>query len=223
MQSNIHDQRLVEKWLTGWSLSRHSPLPVKNGAAFRVDVGWPQQKTRYVFPRFVDEFIHLAHTITEPWVFLKVCAAPEVISSRMPSQWVIQPPGFLMTCSLPMSAKNIGLPDGYLLAMKEEAPAFIVKILTIEGDTAATGRLVFVDDIVVYDRIETVPEHRRKGLATIVLLALENLALSRGITTGVLVATEAGKALYETLGWEVYSLYTSVVIPGREESGNSLG
>ena len=89
----------------------------------------------------------------------------------------------------------------------------MVNILTDSGDIAASGRLVFVNDLVIYDRIETAAAHRRKGLATIVLKTLESLAISRRKTQAVLVATEAGKALYETLGWTLYSEYTSVVIP----------
>ncbi|WP_346320326.1 GNAT family N-acetyltransferase [Chitinophaga sp. YIM B06452] len=65
----------------------------------------------------------------------------------------------------------------------------------------------------IYDRIETAPLHRRKGLATIVLKKLEDLAMSRAKTKGLLVATQAGKVLYEALGWKLYSAYTSIVIP----------
>lgn len=207
------DQHIVEKWLKGWSLSRELPLPVKYGSGFRVDVGWPQQKARYVFPDFNHEITDLANTIVEPWIFLKVCAPPEVFKSILPSPWVIQPPGFMMTCSRPMLSKKIDLADGYILEVKEEMPVAIAKVLTNSGDIAAIGRLILVDDFVIYDRIATNELHRRKGLATIILKTLENIAISKGSTNGVLVATEAGKALYETLGWTLSSLYTSVVIP----------
>lgn len=207
------DPNILEKWLTGWSLSRGLPLPVKSGSGFRVDVGWPEQKARYVFPGFTNEFTDLANTITEPWVFLKVCAPADVIKDRIPSQWVLQPPGFMMTCFKTMSSPERALTDEYILDVKNEVPVSIAKILTIHGDIAAIGRLVFVDDFVIYDRIETDTLHRRKGLATIILKTLETIAISRGKTKAVLVATEAGKALYETLGWTLYAPYTSVVIP----------
>ena len=207
------DPYIVEKWLKGWSLSRGLPLPVKNGSGFRVDVGWPEQKARYVFPGFTNEFIDLANTITEPWVFLKVCAPADLIKNRIPSQWVIQPPGFMMTCFTTMSSPKSALTDEYILEVKNEVPVSIAKVLTANGDIAATGRLVFADDFVIYDRIETDALHRRKGLATIILKTLEGIAVSRGKTKAVLVATEAGKALYETLGWTLYAPYTSVVIP----------
>jgi len=213
MRQDIIDPSIVEKWLRGWSLSRGLPLPAKSDSGFRVDVGWPEQKTRYVFPGFTNEFIDLANTITEPRVFLKVCAPPGVIKNRIPSRWVIQPPGFMMTCFKTMSSPKSALPDGYVLEVRNEAPVSLAKVLTTNGDIAAIGRLVFVDDFVIYDRIETDMLHRRKGLATMIMKTLEDIAISSGKTNAVLVATEAGKALYETLGWTLYTPYTSVVIP----------
>jgi len=42
---------------------------------------------------------------------------------------------------------------------------------------------------------------------------LEKIALAKGIKQNVLVATEEGKGLYTSLGWDLFSLYTSIVIP----------
>jgi hypothetical protein len=44
--------------------------------------------------------------------------------------------------------------------------------------------------------------------------ALEAIARKAGATQGVLVATSDGRALYEALGWQLHSLYTTAVIPG---------
>ncbi|WP_288375666.1 GNAT family N-acetyltransferase, partial [uncultured Chryseobacterium sp.] len=64
--------------------------------------------------------------------------------------------------------------------------------------------------------IITEKNHQRKGLATFLLKELEKIALSRGVTNNLLVATEEGKLLYETLGWKLYCLHTSVVIPAED-------
>jgi predicted GNAT family acetyltransferase len=82
-------------------------------------------------------------------------------------------------------------------------------------EQAAIGRLIVVDDVAVYDRVITEEEHRRKGLASIVLAKLEEIALSKGVSNNFLVATQQGKLLYESLGWKLYSSYTSIVIPDR--------
>lgn len=54
--------------------------------------------------------------------------------------------------------------------------------------------------------------HRRKGLGTLLMKELEKIALANNVTTNFLVATEEGKSLYISLGWEIYSFYSSAVI-----------
>jgi predicted acetyltransferase len=69
-----------------------------------------------------------------------------------------------------------------------------------------------VDDLEIYDRISTTINYRRKGLAAVLMNELEKIALSKGIYKNFLATTEEGKLLYKSLGWELYCLYTSVVI-----------
>lgn len=213
MQSHQVNPQLLEKWLKGWSQSRGLPLPEKYGSGFKVSVDWPEQKARYVFPELTGEFPRLMKEITEPWVFGKVCAAPSEVQKILCDGWEIQEPGYLMTCTRRMAGERVTLPLGYRVSREVSGPVTIVRILAGDTDLAAIGRVVIVDDLAVYDRIATEPPHRRKGLATLILQLLEETALLQGITHGVLVATEQGKALYETLGWELISPYTSVVIP----------
>jgi GNAT superfamily N-acetyltransferase len=78
---------------------------------------------------------------------------------------------------------------------------------------ASIGHLVIVGELAVYDRISTEENHKRKGLATLLIKELEKIAVSKNVRNNFLVATEEGRLLYQTLGWEVCSLYTSVVIP----------
>lgn len=205
---------LIEKWLKGWSLSRELPFPVQFESGFKVDVGIEKQKMRYVFPEFNADFIQLAKSIDEPWIWLKVCASPNEIIPNIPEKWIVQPQGYMMSCFHPMNFKHISLPEGYQLDFDSYNSTFVVKIVADTGELASIGRVVLVDDLAVYDRISTESNHRRKGLATILIKELEKLALSKGIYKNFLVATEEGKTLYQSLGWELYCLYTSVVIPG---------
>ena len=203
---------IVEKWLKGWSLSRGLPLPVQFQSGFKVDVGYEKQKARYVFPALNDDFIQLSTCIVEPWVFLKVCASLEDIKHRISEKWIIQPQGYIMSCLHPMNIYDISLHNGYKLEFDSYNSTFVVRIVTPKGELASIGRVVFVEDLAVYDRISTGSGHRRKGLATFLMKELEKIALSRGVFKGFLVATEEGKCLYESLGWQFYSLYTSAVI-----------
>src|SRR3546814_7013050 len=45
----------------------------------------------------------LARAINEPWIFLKACAPPDAVQAMLPSQWIIQRPGHMMTCAGPMA------------------------------------------------------------------------------------------------------------------------
>lgn len=210
MQKNI-SKEVIEKWLKGWSLSRGLPLPTHYKSGFRVDVGYEDQKCRYVFPQLNNDFLELANAIDEPFVFLKVCSAADTIKNKIPGNWVVQPQGYMMMTDGAMAEKNVRLDDGYKIQCVQNNTSYIVQLLS--GETvAAMGRLVLVDDVAVYDRIFTDEQHRRKGLATILMKELEKIALSKGVVKNFLVATEAGKHLYQSLGWQLYTLYTTVTI-----------
>jgi GNAT superfamily N-acetyltransferase len=208
------DPRVVEAWVKGWVLARETPPPLRDSGGFRVDVGWPRQRARYVFLGLTEDLRRLAGTIVDPWVFLKVCAPPEDTRASLPPRWVIQPPGFMMTCSSLMIADGVTLPEGYALDLLQDLPVPIANVLTANGEVAASGRVALVGDFAIYDRIETHPDHRRRGLGRAVMKALEEVARALGANQGVLVATTDGRALYEAIGWRMHSLYTSAVIPG---------
>ncbi|WP_431609914.1 GNAT family N-acetyltransferase [Chryseobacterium sp. 'Rf worker isolate 10'] len=204
---------IVEKWLKGWCLSRQVPFPVPYKSGFHVMVGDEKQKERFVFPELNDDFFQLAHSIDEPWVYLKVSTSPDEFINKIPERWKLQPQGYMMLCFQPMNFSQISLAEGYHLEFSEYNTTFVVRIAAENGEQASIGRVSLIDDIAVYDRIITEKDHQRKGLATFLLKELETIALSKGITNNLLVATEEGKLLYETLGWKMYCLHTSVVIP----------
>lgn len=214
MNRNILLPKIIKSWLTGWSLSRELPLPVEFKSGYKVDVGYENQKARYVFPYLNNDFIELANSIDEAWVYLKVCASPEEIKRYVLQKWIVQPQGFMMNCYGSMKKSNIHLNQDYLFQYAQYNSTYIVKVIAKDGTVASIGRVILVDDLAIYDRIFTDTMHQRKGLATCIIKELEKIAISKGITNNFLVATEQGKLLYESLGWELYSLYTSIVIPG---------
>ncbi len=205
------DPHIVETWVRGWTLARETPPPTRYRNALRVYVGWPRQMVRYVFPSLDREFHFLAEAIVEPWIFLKVCAPPDAVREYLPDRWVIQPAGFMMRCHGKMIRPAKKMTEEYTLECMQEDNITTARLLTTGKEVAAIGRVVQVDSFAVYDRIETHPDHRRRGLASFIMKALENAA---GKQEGLLVATGEGRSLYETLGWRLYTPYTSVVIPG---------
>ncbi|MFZ6747166.1 GNAT family N-acetyltransferase [Undibacterium sp. JH2W] len=203
---------LLAHWLKGWALARGTPLPVAEHGGWRVDVGLPEQKARYVFPGMLPDIAELAHTISEPWVFLKACGSPAALRAILPAHWIIQRPGYLMTLAGRMS-EAAALPAGYVLDIKLAQPMSTVQVLAADGEVAATGRIVLVDGLAIYDNIATQAAHQRRGLGRVVMTQLEAIALEHGIKGGVLVATPDGRALYASLGWELHALYSTAVIP----------
>lgn len=204
---------VIEKWLSAWALSRELPLPIKFKSGYKVDVGYEKQKARYLFAELNDDFIQLTKTINETWVFLKVCASPEDVINKISGKWFFQPQGYLMSCASPMSIPQISLPDDYIVEFENYNSTTLIKIMTKDRELASIGRVIIVDDVAVYDRISTEENHKRKGLATYLMTELEQIAISKNVYKNFLVATEQGKILYQSLGWQVCSLYTSVVIP----------
>jgi GNAT superfamily N-acetyltransferase len=86
-------------------------------------------------------------------------------------------------------------------------------IISKDGSLAASGYAAEHGQAFVFDRINTHPAHRRRGLGRALMAALGEMQQSAG-TTRVLVATEEGRALYSTLGWTLLSDYSTIVIPG---------
>lgn len=210
-------REILEKWLKAWSLSRKLPLPEKYKSGFKVEVGEEKQKTRYVFPEITDDFIKLSKEISEPWIYLKACASAGEIKEKISGKWEIQPPGYMMCCMGGMEFGEKKLPLNYRIISEKYNTVTTLKIFAENGSLACSGHIVTVDDVAVYDRIITEESCRRKGLASFLMSELEKIALLNGISDSFLVATAQGKGLYESLGWELYSPYTSIVIPGPDD------
>ena len=205
------DPELVGRWLKGWALARGTALPVAAHGGWRVDVGWPEQKARHVFPGLLPGIADLAHTISEPWIFLKICASAAALQAILPAHWIIQRPGYMMTLAASMPEAP-DLTAGYQLDITLAESISMVRVLTTDGEVAASGRIVFVDGLAIYDSIETQAPHQRRGLGRVLMKQLEAIATERGIKDGALVATPQGRALYASLGWELHSLYSTAVI-----------
>ncbi len=210
------DRAVVEAWVTGWALARGTPPPAPVDGGFRIDVGWPDQKVRFVFPSCSAAVERLAERIDEPAVFIKVCAPPEPVANLLPARWTIARLGYMMRFSpsiAPPEARRRVHAEQYGLSLTETDAVVVAELKTSAGETVSSGRVALVGRFAVYDRIETSAGHRRRGLAAGVMRALGQVAAARRSCEGVLVATQEGRALYESLGWRLHSLYTTAVIP----------
>jgi len=86
-----------------------------------------------------------------------------------------------------------------------------VRVLDAAGGRAAQGQMALLGEAVVVDRVRTQEAHRRRGLGAFVMRTLADHALEQGAVLGVLGATDAGRALYETLGWKKHATMAECV------------
>ena len=202
---------LLERWLSGWSRSRGLPLPRHAGGGLVVDVGWPGQLRRHVFPDAGVALRTCAAGIHPPFVHLKAAVDAELLREALPAGWTIEAPAYLMRHCGPMTPAHT-LAFGYDIDLSVEHGAYVVRVADGTGAIAASGRITLHDGTAVFDRIETLEPHRRKGLASVVMLALDQLACQAGVTERLLVATEAGTALYASLGWLHVAPWSTAVL-----------
>lgn len=204
------DRDVVSSWIEGWALSRGVAAPVKAYDGFRVDVGLPDQKARYVFAEASAGVAKVSGEIVEPNIFIKVCAPPEAVRPLLASGWGAELLGFMMTAD-GLQHSSTHRPDGYRYKLDLVPGGCIVTAHAEDGELAAGGRVFLAGPTAVFDQIATHPEHRRRGLGRAVMCALGAAAFRDGATKGALVATPDGRALYRTLGWRLHALVTTAV------------
>jgi GNAT superfamily N-acetyltransferase len=204
------DARLVENWLRARSLVRKLPQPIPDHGGLRVETNSAEEIRRYVFAHAVEGLRELAATITIPRILLKFCGPQDVMRELLPERWHFQPPGYMMVRDHIVTTRR-SPPVEYRLEISCEGPTRSGRILTNDGDVVASGCAAEYAGVFIYDRIVTNPLHRRRGLATALIGALEATRTSRAWRE-ILVATQDGRALYATLGWALYSPYTTAFI-----------
>ena len=208
-------------WIHGWAAARSLAPPVPHGEGFHISVGAPRQASRYVFPHPSSTLRDCGAEIQAPWVFLKTRALPEELRALLPERWRIEPLHWMMTCDDRPFPGHRALPPGYLLQVDDDTARTAcghVSVLAPDGELAACGHLVLGERMAIYDRIVTEPAHQRRGLGRAVMQSLKTLAQAHGRHGGVLVATDEGRALYETLGWQLESPWAGAVIPGPDDA-----
>lgn len=211
MQIDLH---LLERWLKGWSLSRGVPLPVREDGGLSVEVGMPLQLRRYVFLDAGPELLARAGQIDMPHIFLKVPVEPAVLQAVLSARWSVEEPGYLMLGPEAMS-KEAQLSNEYRIEIGAEHGAQLVRVMHASGELAASGKVVLHDGCAVFDQIVTEEAHRRRGLGTVVMQALDTLAREAKTTERLLVATEDGRGLYTSLGWKLIAPWTTAVLPSQ--------
>ena len=205
------DLALLERWLTGWSLGRGWPLPTQHDGGLHVEVGQPEQLRRHVFAEAGPELQRCAAQVTEAFVFMKAAVHSDVLRAALPARWKIEPLHYVMAGPERMHGEAPLLP-GYQLVVDVENGGHVACVKAANDEMAAIGHVAIHGGCAVFDRIGTEEAHRRKGLASVIMHALDAIAREAGASERLLVATDAGRALYENLGWRVVAPFATAVL-----------
>ncbi|MDI2131586.1 GNAT family N-acetyltransferase [Yinghuangia seranimata] len=212
METGAETATIARDWVMGWTASRMAAPPVAEPWGYTVDVGLATQITRHVLVDLDEALVRkFTDGPTAPGTWLKTFVLPEVLEPWLTPGWVFDSEGFMMTT--PLEHTPVSTPDGYRLRLWTRGEVTRLLIAGPDGGFAARGQVAIPSPgaVAVFDQIETSPDHRRKGLGSLVMRTLGNAAVEAGTTDGVLGATTDGRALYEALGWTTRLPLTGVI------------
>ncbi|MFI2190015.1 GNAT family N-acetyltransferase [Streptomyces sioyaensis] len=165
---------------------------------------------RHVLPEAEELLVRgAAASVSAPRTWMKMPAEPEEIESWLPQGWAWEESGHLMAVDL--MATDPVAPEGYTTTVETIGAVTYARVLDAAGEQAAQGQMASLGEAVVVDRVVTEEAHRRRGLGNFVMRTLADRALETGAVLGVLGATDAGRALYETLGWKKHTTLAECV------------
>ncbi|MFH8573755.1 GNAT family N-acetyltransferase [Streptomyces sp. NPDC017993] len=204
---------MVRTWAEGWAVSRLTPPPTEKPWGLYIEVtDDPNEAGRHVLPE-ADELLvrSAAAAVSVPRTWMKMPAEPEEIEPWLPQGWVVawKDTGHLMAIDL--MATDPVAPEGYTATVGTLSGVTHVRVLDAAGEQAAQGQMAILGEATVMDRVLTGEAHRRRGLGNFVMRTLADHALEEGAALGVLGATDAGRALYETLGWKKHATLAECV------------
>ncbi|WP_017607714.1 GNAT family N-acetyltransferase [Nocardiopsis xinjiangensis] len=190
---------LAEVWAHGWALARDVGAPTRSGQAHRLEVGLPQHRVRYVVASARVLAWHVP-AWRGPGTVVKVFGPrPEAVAALGPG-WRVGRSEVLMTA--PLSVWRDPAPEPYRLQIQSQGGTHRALALSGRGEPAAEAWAALHGGHAVFDRVCTAPAHRRRGLGRALMGVLGRISADQGAERGVLVATQAGRALYRSLGWQ---------------------
>ena len=213
----VADPDLIARWADAWAISRGAAMPVARNGGLYIHVDQPDQVGRYIFAQIDAEAIRpLAASIERPLLYLKVCAPAHAVRPLLPHGWEIATPGYMMTAPLSVMLDRPAVFSAeFELRITYDNSITLAHIIDAVGEEAARGRIVAVDDLIVFDRIRTADRYQRRGLGSAIMRALAAEARQSGVEGAMLCATPAGRELYTSLGWSLHSDYTTASLSDR--------
>ena len=224
------DPALVDTWFAAWSRSRgyrisqeagrraalRTPRPARMipGGSGRATVDVPATWEHVVVNPSRGELEDLREAVRDQeQILLTVFGDAGEDPKAMGLKAQAEPERF-MTMDMDPELQDVEpplLPEGYEARVDQPMEGSRrLRILAVgastvpegEEELAALGWVTEEDGTAVYDRIWTSPNHRRRGLGSLVMRYLTSEVMSEGeISRGLLVASPDGQKLYRHLAW----------------------
>ena len=188
-------RELVDRWVAGWCESR-GMLARRDGDGRLVEVASGTRSREYVIAGpSLPELRRLAAAVTAPDVWLTIVGdLDERGRDAVAGLDRVTSDERMMTTRLRQAERPAQV-------RIEEVGRVAHARIEAEGEVAARGQAALSGGDVVFDRIETTPRFRRRGLGGLVMTGLSAWAAENGASTGLLMASVDGRALYSSLGW----------------------
>ncbi|MET9229036.1 GNAT family N-acetyltransferase [Lentzea sp. NPDC003310] len=194
---------LVERWHRGWIAAEGLTSEWRDGQLV-VHVNRPHRVHEWIATddEKVDALAATVAAAPEPsWLSVPTQSPQEVVAEIEAAGLVVARPDETFMRRPLEGHPAPHPPEGYAVEVTRN-PVIEVRVLTADGDLAASGLMAVVGEDAVAHRIETAEAHRRRGLGSVVMGALVRAAVEDGARTGLLFSSTTGVHLYRSLGWE---------------------
>ncbi|OIH95160.1 hypothetical protein [Curtobacterium sp. MCBA15_001] len=189
-------QAFVERWVVGWARSRRLDVQA-DGEGWRVLVGAETRHEEYVVaepsPAEAVRFAHLVEPRFTSWLTVVGGIDPQALVAFGRLDRIAR-------VETVMEAPLASVPLPSDVVVEAAGDVAHVRVL-VDGTVAARGQVAVVGRDAVFDRIETEPAFRRRGLGRRVVDGLTAWSVAQGADVGLLLASEQGRTLYRSAGW----------------------
>ncbi|GAA2480391.1 GNAT family N-acetyltransferase [Winogradskya humida] len=209
---------LITSWQRGWGAARELPPATNVGGGLRVHSRQTSREVDY-YALDTDSLRNLAKLVSDEdattWLHIPT-TAPEAALATLESagKVLLNRREWLMTTDLQDHPRGTVTAPYQLKELAEGDAVVRAEVWHAAGDQAARGTLGLSGPDAVPDKVLTWPSHRRRGLGRAVMGTLAQAAIARGAERGLLIASDEGRHLYESLGWKTVAEVLITGVPG---------